>query len=91
LTWLRNSVVAFRLSSLGKHELQDVFWESSFSAFVADADETGAWLIFEAAGQSETGTSFLLKWDYVATASLEVSLKDEAPENVRRQIGFHGM
>ncbi|MHB1745030.1 MAG: hypothetical protein ACYCPO_14830 [Acidobacteriaceae bacterium] len=88
MKWLQNSIVVFRLSSAGKQELQDVFENSSFSAFVVDADETGAWLVFDVAARSETAPSFLLKWDYVATASIEVSLKSDEPESPRKQIGF---
>ncbi len=88
MTWLQNCVVTFRLSSLGRQELQGIFGETSFSAYVADANETGAWIIFDGTDDSKTAPSFLLKWDYVSTASLEISLADEDSKSARRQIGF---
>lgn len=80
--------MTFRLSLLGKQELQGIFEEESFSAFVAGVDEIGAWLILDGTDQRETVPSFLLKWDYVATASMEVSLKGSDPESSKKQIGF---
>ena len=88
MTWLQKRVVTFRLSSLGKQELQGIFEETSFSAFIADTDETGAWLIFDNDSNRETAPSFLLKWEYIAVASVEVSLKNEESEVVKRTIGF---
>ena len=68
--------------------MQDIFGGDSFSAYVADANDTGAWIVLDSTRESKTTPSFLLKWDYVLTASLEISLADEDSTSTRRQIGF---
>lgn len=91
MIWLRNKIVTFKLSSQGKQELQDFFNGDSFSALVVDVDTLGFWLVFDSGdtGQSGTTPSYLLKGEYVATASVEVFLGNDEPEH-KRPIGFQG-
>jgi hypothetical protein len=87
LIWLRGRIVTFRLSSPGKRELERFFDTGSFQAFVADADDYGAWLVFDGENPSETTPWFLLKWDYVATASVEIPVEPDEPVR-KKPIGF---
>lgn len=85
MTWLQGRVVRFRLSPEGKQALAGVFEKDSIQAFVEFVDDLGAWILV---GKSAIGKShpvMLLKWDYFATATVEIEPISEAPKPA---IGF---
>jgi len=87
MTWLQGRVVRFRLSPEGKQALTGVFEKESFLAFVEVIDDLGAWIV---TGRPEVGKAhplMLLKWDYFATAVVEV---EPVEESQRQPIGFVG-
>jgi len=87
MTWLQGRVVRFRLSPEGKQALAGVFEKESLSALVELVDDLGAWIV---TGRPEVGKAhplMLLKWDYFATAVVEV---ESVEETSRQPIGFGG-
>ncbi|MGD0976484.1 MAG: hypothetical protein ABR866_20560 [Candidatus Korobacteraceae bacterium] len=80
---LTNKVVRFWLSPEGKTALKGIIDRDGFTAFVYSADDLGAWIL----PPTKRGTGFtsgksllLLKWDYFATAHLEL----DEPEGAER-------
>ena len=72
---LKNKPVLFRLSWRGRRELKDVelFAERQFEARVVEQDEVGVWLqeIGTEPGEgSKAGPAELLKWEYIAAATV---------------------
>ena len=73
--------VRFRLSPEGTAALAGIFDEGSFEANVAGADELGVWI--DLGDQS----AMLLKWQYLATAVVPVSPRQDTEPGARR-MGF---
>lgn len=87
MTWLQGRVVRFRLSPEGKQALSGAFEKESVLALVEVIDDLGAWIVI---GRPEAGKAhplMLLKWDYFATAVVEVEPVEESP---RLPMGFGG-
>jgi hypothetical protein len=85
MKWLQGRVVRFRLSPEGKQALAGVFEKESLSALIEVIDDLGAWIV---TGRPEVGKAYplmLLKWDYFATAVVEIEPVEETP---RQPIGF---
>lgn len=86
---LAGTPAIFYLSSLGEQALGIWFGKkSSFPALMVSSDSVGAWILH--AGEVEGGSGvepvILLKWDYLATVTLEMGAED-TPD--RAPIGFH--
>lgn len=78
---LAGEAVRIWLSPEGVLALSGIFDEPSFQANVAGADELGVWIDF--GDQS----AMLLKWQYLATAVVSMSLPQSA-ELTSKRIGF---
>jgi len=83
---LRGKIVRFRLSPEGEKALSELFSSSSVQALVEDVDELGAWILLDRQGPDDPRTVLLLKWDYFATAVVEV--EPEVPTREKLDIGF---
>jgi len=85
MNWLQGRVVRFKLSPEGKSALGGIFDKDSVQALAEFVDDLGAWIVV---GKSRVGKSHpvvLLKWDYFATAVVEI--EPEAEES-KTSIGF---
>ena len=85
MTWLQGRTVRFRLSPEGKLALSGTFEKDSFQALVEVVDDLGAWVVIGRSSSRRSSILQLLKWDYFATATVEVEPTDERPKVV---IGF---
>jgi hypothetical protein len=85
MTWLQGRVVRFRLSPEGKVALAEVFGKDAVQAKVEVVDDLGAWIVVGKPVSGKPQALILLKWDYFATASVEV---EPAQEEQRLPIGF---
>jgi hypothetical protein len=85
MTWLQGRVVRFRLSPEGTQALAGVFEKESVSALVELVDDLGAWIVVGRPIAGKPHPLMLLKWDYFATAVLEIEPVQEAPA---ARIGF---
>jgi hypothetical protein len=75
------------LSPEGRQALAGVFEKESLLALVEVVDDLGAWIV---TGRTEVGKAhplMLLKWDYFATAVVEVESVEKMP---RQPLGFGG-
>ena len=73
--FLANKVVRFWLSPEGKVALKGIFDKDAFQAYVHSIDELGAWILpptRRGHGFTSGKSLILLKWDYFATAHLEI-------------------
>lgn len=79
----------FHLSPSGRQALRNLIPKrTSFPALVVGADQVGAWVILGQVWKNNSRESVpmvLVKWDYIATALIEVA-PEAAP--TRRPIGF---
>jgi hypothetical protein len=85
VTWLQGRTVRFRLSPEGKLALSGTFEKDSFQALVEVVDDLGAWILIGRGANGRSSILQLLKWDYFATATVEVVPTDERPKLV---VGF---
>jgi hypothetical protein len=85
MTWLQGRVVRFRLSPEGKVALSDVFEKGAVQARVEVVDDLGAWIVVGRPVSGRPQALMLLKWDYFATASVEVVPVQEVQ---RLPLGF---
>jgi hypothetical protein len=85
---LSGTPATFYLSSEGEQALG--VWtgkRSSFPALMISSDAIGAWILSPVSGEGSDATEavMLVKWDYVATVTYEMS-PEQAP--TRPPIGF---
>jgi hypothetical protein len=76
---LRKKFVLFRLSWRGRRELKGIefFAEKEFvEARVVDQDGIGVWI---QAAEAEPGPAELLKWEYIAAATVHYQEEPETP------------
>ena len=85
MTWLQGRVVRFRLSPEGKLALSGVFEKDSVQAFVEIVDDLGLWVLIGKQSQGRSNTVVLLKWDYFATAIVEL---EPSVEVTKASMGF---
>jgi hypothetical protein len=85
MTWLQGRIVRFRLSPEGKEALAGTFEKESILAMVEFVDDLGAWIAVGKPSMAAKQTLMLLKWDYFATAVVEVEPTQEAQ---KLPIGF---
>jgi hypothetical protein len=79
---LKNKSVFFRLSWRGRRELKEIeFFEEreSFEARVVDQDGVGVWIqmIPEPEEARKAGPAELLKWEYIAAATIGYQAEGE--------------
>jgi hypothetical protein len=85
MTWLQGRVVRFRLSPEGKQALVGTFEKESVLGLVEVVDDLGAWIVVGRPASGKSHPLILLKWDYFATAVLEIEPPQEAQA---ARIGF---
>jgi hypothetical protein len=85
MTWLQGRVVRFKLSPEGKEALSGIFEKDSMQALVEFVDDLGVWILIGRAAPGEAHPVVLLKWDYFATAAVDIEPVVESP---RSSIGF---
>lgn len=85
MTWLQGRVVRFRLSPEGKQALAGAIEKESVLGLVEVVDDLGAWIVVGRPVSDKPHPLMLLKWDYFATAIVEIDSAQEAPVS---RIGF---
>ena len=85
MTWLQGRVVRFRLSPEGKQALSGVFEKESVLGLVEIIDDLGVWIVVGRPDEGKPYPLLLLKWDYFATAIVEIEAVQEIPT---ARIGF---
>ena len=85
MNWLQGRVVRFHFSDEGKRALEGAFDKESMVGLVEVADSLGAWIAITSPQSGKPHPLRLLRWNYIATAVLEVEPPQEVPKS---RIGF---
>ena len=86
MIWLQGRSVRFHLSPEGKQVLAGTIQKESILGLVEVVDDLGAWIVVGRPVAGKPHPLMLLKWDYFATAVLEIEPVQETPA---ARIGFN--